>query len=1284
MFVVSPIALADPAGNGESRAERPVPALFTNVTVSAGLAGTYGDSYAWGDYNNDGYEDLLVTGYKLFRNNGPPNYDFTDVTPQSGIDCYGYAVWGDYNNDGYLDFFCAGHNESWMDTLWRNKGPPNYDFVNASAEAGGVDDGFRTSVASCWVDYDRDSYIDVYVMNYRNTAGTLQEDALWHNDGDGTFTLVTRAAGINDYSPVQAGMGVDAADYNNDGWPDIYAGNYLLGNNYLWNNNHNGTFTDLGFEVNVSGDPDYYTDGSGPYYGHTAGSCWGDYDNDGDLDLWVGNLAHKDIPRAYICDNAQLMKNMGFPFRFEDFKERAGIPSHVDGTINGSYYYDDDTFGGAWCDYDNDGWLDLYVPQVKGYHTWAWAELWHNNGDGTFTEVGDESGIRVWAGIGCAWADYNNDGQPDHVTEGTYPYAGPRGLHLFENQGTTNHYLKVKLTGTVSNRAAIGARLTVSNGNGIQIREVEGGTGGHAHQNSLTQGFGFGTYSGTVSLEIRWPSGIVQNVTGITLDKQINITEDASGPRITSISASNYVPNESETVTLSCTVSGSPSSFLWDLQGDGVFETVQNNNQPVQVSYDKAGRYYPAVKIMNGAGTMGQFESLQLIVKNVPPVSYAGENRTVNETETFYLDGSLSTDTKNDRASLLYNWSFTDGARTGWQGSAQTSRSFNQSGTYYATLGVKDNDGAISNSTLTIKVVNLPPTVSILMSGLAIEDTRLNINASGNDTAPDLQYLKYSWNFGDGSPVTDWSASPNTTHTYTASGAYKATVTVKDDENDRANATISISVAGLAPVASIEVASFETNEDSAVTLTGIASDTGSDIPTLRFRWDFGDGTASEWGTDRFADHIYTANGTYRAIFFVMDHDNLTANATCDVLVKNLVPTLTISTEEQTVNEDVQIEFEGSGQDTPTDALTLKYRWVFGDGNSTVWQNQTIASHTYTGKGDYRARLTVRDNDGLEATDSVMITVDNVAPVAQFKTSKTTVDEDALVAFNASESSDTTSDRPSLAYQWDFGDGEIGEGVVASHSYPKQKGFKVTLTVTDNDGATSTATATLTVKNVAPTVTAWADRLSVLVGTGVQFTANATDTPSDVPTLRYEWRFGDGTTANTRNASHSYARAGKYGVTVRVTDDNDVYGEQGVDIEVKDTVTPPPITPVNNNNTAIIAVGVLVAIAAAIGAMFFVTRKKRPGTPRSSETPDDGSPPRAAEGRVDKPEDAGDKTPAGDDKESSERESEDDEPAAEKEPEPGDAKHNRAKVASEDDVEDPDEPDSEKETEGDDK
>src|SRR5512137_76898 len=133
MFIVSPIALADPAGNGETRAERPVPALFTNVTVAKGLAGTYGDSYAWGDYNNDGYEDLLVTGYKLFRNNGPPNYDFTDVTAQVGIDCYGYAVWGDYNNDGYLDFFCAGHNESWMDTLLRNNGPPNYDFVNASA-----------------------------------------------------------------------------------------------------------------------------------------------------------------------------------------------------------------------------------------------------------------------------------------------------------------------------------------------------------------------------------------------------------------------------------------------------------------------------------------------------------------------------------------------------------------------------------------------------------------------------------------------------------------------------------------------------------------------------------------------------------------------------------------------------------------------------------------------------------------------------------------------------------------------------------------------------------------------------------------------------------------------------------------------------------------------------------------------------------------------------------------------------------------------------------------------
>ncbi|MBM4247865.1 MAG: PKD domain-containing protein [Euryarchaeota archaeon] len=1168
---------------------RPSPAVFTNVTVSAGLGGLLADSYAWGDYDNDGCEDLLVKGRRLFRNSGPPGYTFSDVSKAAGLgSAYGYSVWGDYNNDGYLDFFCCGQDESQRDSLWRNNGPPGWNFTNVSVAAGGMDDGLRPSLAPAWTDYDRDGFLDIYVMNWRDAAGTCYADVLWRNNRDGTFAQTTAAAGIVDRNPVtgrpNAGMGVGCADYNNDGWPDIYAGNYLLGQNDLWHNDHDGTFTNLGDETNTSGDPDHYPlDGSGPYYGHTAGSCWGDYDNDGLLDLWVGNLAHKDTgstQRAVICDNPMLLRNLGFPYVFEDYKERAGMPNIPDGTVQESQWRDDDTFGGAWCDFDNDGWLDLYVPEVKGYHSWAYSHLWRNDGDGTFTDVGLDAGIRVWAGIGCAWADYNNDGQPDHITEGTYPYQGPRECHLFKNEGTKNHWLKVHLSGTVSNRAGIGARVTVTDGARAQIREVEGGTGGHAHQNSLTQMFGFGAYTGTVTVEIRWPSGIVQNITGVLLDQTINVVEDGSGPKILSLTSTGQTPAEGEEVTLAATFTGSPSRFLWDLEGDGRFDLVRNSYQPVTVSMPRPGRFYPSLKVMDAAGKLGDWESLYIVATDVPPTANAGGDRTANETEPTTFDGSASTGAACDVPNLTYKWTFNDGWTTGWQPSPLAVRSFNQSGAYSATLSVRDDENGTSNDTIAVTVLNLPPTVAISMGDLAVEDTPLQFDGSGSDTGPDRPFLRYQWDFGDGTERSPVLVGPGWKHTYTRSGVYGATLTVTDDDKATASASIDITVANLPPSGTVEFPSVRTDEDSPLTLTGTGTDTPSDIGTLAFRWDLGDGNTTDWMPDPTTVHTYTRSGNYTAVLFVRDNDGATANATMDVSVRNLPPTCTATTGDQRADEDAEVLFDGTGRDTPTDARSLLYRWDFGDGNQSGWSPEAPASHSYAQQGLYRGALVVRDDDGAESRAGFEVTVDNLPPVARAKASRTTVDEDTPVVFNASGSSDTPSDLGSLSFSWDFGDGKAGRGPAAEHSYTKQRTYSVVLTVTDNDGATSTAELTVRASNVAPTVNVSADRARGPVGTRFNFSAEARDTESDIRTMKYEWRFGDLSTGTGQNTSRVYEAPGNYTVSVKVTDDEGASAEASLTVEVYKEAGPP--APAGEEPpVALIAVGAAAAVLAAV-------------------------------------------------------------------------------------------------------
>ncbi|MBN2542806.1 VCBS repeat-containing protein [bacterium] len=463
---------------------------FTEVASDVGLGG--GSLVSWGDYDNDNDEDLLAGG-TLYRND---RGHFTNVTAEAGISGGGGATWGDYDNDGYLDFYvCAGANN---DKLWHNLGDGTFEDVTVAA--GNLYDPYP-SAACGWGDYDNDGDIDLYVANAEFWSDTLVEhypDIFYKNNGDGTFTDATEEVGMGVVDdPPLYGRGVAWCDFDKDGDQDIYISNYRLCPNYLWVNNGDGTFSEEAIARGVAG-----VRISG-YYGHTIGSCWGDINNDGLFDLFASNLAH---PRFIdFSDKSMMYFNQGAPFYvFEDIREYAGIT-----------YYETHS-SPAFADYDNDGWIDLFITCVYvGYYSF----LYKNNHDMTFTNVNYESGVYLDNGWGCAWADYDNDGDMDLA-------ARPNGpLYLYRNNGNPNNWIKFKLVGTVSNAFGIGAVVKVKCGDMWQMRQVEAGTGTQGCQNSMIQHFGLADASIVDTVIILWSTGIVDTAVNLPANDWYIATE---------------------------------------------------------------------------------------------------------------------------------------------------------------------------------------------------------------------------------------------------------------------------------------------------------------------------------------------------------------------------------------------------------------------------------------------------------------------------------------------------------------------------------------------------------------------------------------------------------------------------------------------------------------------------------------------------------------------------------------------------------------------------------------
>jgi len=529
-----------------------VPVRFTDIREAAGITfqhdhtftaeknyiETMGNGLGWIDYDQDGLMDLYLVQtaetewYKpphplhsaLYHNNGDGT--FTDVTEKAGVGAvglYGQGVAvGDYDNDGYPDLYVTGYGRA---ILYHNNG--NGTFTDVTAKAGVSDEG-QWPTSAGWFDYDKDGYLDLLVCNYidwtpknnmycgehrpgyraychpDNYRGLRLK--LYHNNHDGTFTDVSEKSGLG--VPEVKGMGLVLADFNNDGWTDVFVANDTWPNS-LFLNKKDGTFEDVSFMSGVAASED-------GKYEAGMGTDAADVDGDGWFDIYVTHLDFE-LNRLYhnnhdnSFDDATYSCGMG---------NKAIFLSGVSGKL---------------FDYDNDGWMDIFqvngsmLDNIKLYHseeTFPEPKLMFRNlGQGKFEKVSELLGpdfMKPVVGRGSAVADFDNDGDLDVAisVSGDYPQL------LRNDGGNANNWLEVMLVGTKSNRDGVGAALKLVSEGFTEYQQRKGGMSYMSAQDPRIH-FGLGKRKTIDRLEITWPSGAVEKLTNVPINQIITVKEGA-------------------------------------------------------------------------------------------------------------------------------------------------------------------------------------------------------------------------------------------------------------------------------------------------------------------------------------------------------------------------------------------------------------------------------------------------------------------------------------------------------------------------------------------------------------------------------------------------------------------------------------------------------------------------------------------------------------------------------------------------------------------------------------
>lgn len=505
--------------------------IFEDVTHKTGISTKHSTAITVGDYDNDGKIDVIAHN-KLYRNvSMGGEIKFSDVTVGAGLTkLTGMPVFIDVNNDGQMDIITT------KGQLFIQK---NKAFTEKSAQYGlkMASDAMTVSFG----DINGDGFPDLIVgrsETYKNNVFSFVPPQVFLNVGGKSFKDVSAQQGMNKFAAYT--RGVSWADYNNDKSPDIYFSNYRLKENFLFHT-HQGKMNDVAKKVGVQGelDPNRYFDNHlqkkfGPKFGHTIGSVWADFNNDGNLDLFVSNLVHKFVGmpknkdnydyRGYVCDDSKVYKNTGAPhYHFIDVRKQSGLPTKPIGDY--SVYKGDELWAHATAaDFDNDGLVDIYVSQVYNLN-YAYSLLFKNKGNFRFQNL-TNLGPKVYDSYAGAWADFNNDGKMDLIVSGRNAVDAPHQIHIFKNVvDNDNNYLRIKLVGKKSGTTPVTTQVRVFHKNGQFLKQVEGVTGTLNQQNDPTLHFGLGKIEAIDRVEITWSSGLKQVKKNIKPNKTYVFTE---------------------------------------------------------------------------------------------------------------------------------------------------------------------------------------------------------------------------------------------------------------------------------------------------------------------------------------------------------------------------------------------------------------------------------------------------------------------------------------------------------------------------------------------------------------------------------------------------------------------------------------------------------------------------------------------------------------------------------------------------------------------------------------
>jgi hypothetical protein len=537
-------APANPIANFTDVAEKAgltIQEIFGGIDTKKYIIETTGTGVAIFDYDNDGWPDIfLVNGTRLgtpptgpaptnhlYRNNHDGT--FSDVTAKAGLTATGWGQGvcvGDYDNDGWADLYITYYGKN---RLYHNQGGV---FTEVAEKAGVAGSGKSWGTGCAFVDYDRDGRLDLIVANYVDfdlaTAPAPGErptciwkgvpvmcgprglpgakNILYHNKGDGTFEDVTTKAHI-DRTDGHYAFSVSTLDFDEDGWPDIFVACDSTPS-ILFHNNHDGTFTDVAVTAGAAFNEDGREQAG-------MGSTVADYNGDGHLDIFKTNFSD---------DTSTLYRNNG-DGTFTDATSAAGLGLYTQYLGWGTMFFD----------FDNDGWPDLILvnghvyPEVDSQHLGSnYKEpriLYHNNGDGTFSDVSSSAGLGITSAAsarGLAVGDLWNDGRMSAVISNMNAVPS-----LLVNQiRTSNHWIAIRPVGSKSNRDGIGARILVKAANRILVDEVRSGSS-YISNSDMRVHFGLAASTKIEWVEVRWPSGLVERFTDLTVDAIHTIKEGA-------------------------------------------------------------------------------------------------------------------------------------------------------------------------------------------------------------------------------------------------------------------------------------------------------------------------------------------------------------------------------------------------------------------------------------------------------------------------------------------------------------------------------------------------------------------------------------------------------------------------------------------------------------------------------------------------------------------------------------------------------------------------------------